>query len=65
MYLYLPKEKSNMSIYEAIKNMSKEELAKWLYANAEYISAEYGACSGADDSRGVLRLLDKDIKGDW
>ena len=54
-----------MSIYEAIKNMSKEELAEWLYANCEWISAEYGACSGADDSSEVLELLDSDIEGDW
>jgi hypothetical protein len=54
-----------MSIYEAIKDMSKEELAEWLYANIEYISAEYGACSGNDDSSGILRLLDKDIDGDY
>ena len=54
-----------MSIYEAIKNMSKEELAKWLYANIEYISAEYGACSGEYDSSGILRLLDADIDGDY
>ena len=54
-----------MSIYEAIKNMTKEELAKWLYANCEWISAEYGACSGEYDESGILRLLDTDIRGDW
>lgn len=54
-----------MTIYEAIKNMSKEELAEWLYANCEWISAEYGACSGANDSSNVLDLLDKSIEGDW
>ncbi len=54
-----------MTIYEAIKNMSKRELAEWLYANIEYISAEYGACSGEDASSGILRLLDSDIEGDW
>ena len=54
-----------MSIYEAIKSMSKEELAEWLFANCEYISAEYGACSGNDDSSGILRLLDYDIDGDY
>lgn len=54
-----------MSIFEAIKNMTKEELAKWLYANCEYISAEYGSCSGANDSSGVLRLLDSAVEGDW
>lgn len=54
-----------MSLFEAIKNMTKEELAKWLYANCEYISAEYGACSGANDSRDILRLLNKDINKDW
>ena len=54
-----------MTIYEAIKNMSKEELAEWLYANIEYISAEYGACSGEDDTSGILGLLDTDIDKDW
>ena len=29
-----------MTIWEAIKSMSKEEFAEWLYANCEYISAE-------------------------
>lgn len=54
-----------MTIYEAIKNMSKEEFAGWLYANCEYISAEYGACSGNNDSSGILGLLDSDIDRDW
>jgi hypothetical protein len=54
-----------ISIYEAIKKMSKEEFAEWLYANCEYISAEYGACSGESDSSGVLRLLDSAMEGDW
>lgn len=54
-----------MIIYEAIKNMSKEELAEWLYANCEYISAEYGACSGNDDNSGILELLGKDIDSDY
>ena len=54
-----------MTIWEAIKNMTKEEFAEWLYANCEYISAEYGACWGADDSSRILELLDSDIEGDW
>ena len=54
-----------MSIYEAIKNMSKEELAEFLYANCEYISAEYGACAGWKDNSGILNLLDHGIEGDW
>ena len=54
-----------MTIWEAIKNMTKEEFAEWLYANCEYISAEYGACSGADDPSDVLNLLDSDMEGDW
>lgn len=54
-----------MSIYDALKHMSKEELAEWLYANCEYISAEYGACSGAEDRSRILKLLDSDIEGDW
>lgn len=54
-----------MSIFEAIKNMTKEELAEWLYANCEYISAEYGSCSGADDSSDIIRLLDSAADGNW
>ena len=54
-----------MTIYEAIKNMSKEMLAEFLYANIEYLSAEYGACSGADDESEILELLDCDIDADW
>lgn len=54
-----------MTIYEAIKNMSRRELAEWLYANCDYISAEYGAASGEDDSDRMLRLLDSDVEGDW
>ena len=54
-----------MTIYEAIKEMSKEEFAEWLYANCEYISAEYGACSGANNSSDVLKLLDTDVTSDW
>ena len=51
-----------MSIYEAIKNMSKEELAEWLYANCAYIETEY--CCG-DSSYWILKLLDEDINSDW
>ena len=54
-----------MTIYEAIKKMTKEEFAEWLFANCEYISAEYGACSGENDSTGILQLLDCDIDGDY
>ncbi len=54
-----------MSIYEAIKEMSKDELAEWLYANCEYISAEYGDCSGTPDSSRIRILLENDIEGDW
>ncbi len=54
-----------MTIFEAIMNMTKEEFAEWLYANCEYISAEYGACSGEDNSSGILGLLDSAIEGDW
>lgn len=54
-----------MSIFEFIKQASKEELAEWLYANCEYISAEYGSCSGNDSSTSIAKLLDTDIEGDW
>jgi hypothetical protein len=53
-----PVSKATETIWESIQQMTKEELAEWLYANCEWISAEYGACSGANDSSDVLRLLD-------
>lgn len=51
-------EPTTETIWESIQQMTKEELAEWLYANCEWISAEYGACSGANDSSDVLDLLD-------
>ena len=51
-------EPTTETVWESIQQMTKEELAEWLYANCEWISAEYGACSGANDSSDVLRLLD-------
>ena len=54
-----------MSIYEAIKNMSKEELAAFLYANCEFLSAEYGQCAGYHNHERMLEVLDKNIAGDW
>ena len=53
-----PIKKTAETVWESIKQMTKEELAEWLYANAEYISAEFGACSGANDSSNVLDFLD-------
>lgn len=58
-------KKVKTSIYEAIKNMSKEELAAFLYANCGYLDAEYGKAGGWKDSSRLLRLLDTDIKRDW
>ncbi|MBR2302029.1 MAG: hypothetical protein IKA41_08795 [Bacteroidaceae bacterium] len=49
-----------MNVYEQIKDMSIEELAEWLYANCEWLSAEYGACSGANDSSRLLEFLKSD-----
>ena len=49
-----------MNIYEQIMKMSIEELADWLYANCEYLSAEYGACSGANDYLHLLEFLNSD-----
>ena len=46
------------TLWDKIIKMSKEEFAKWLFANCEYISAEYGSCSGEKDSSRILRLLD-------
>jgi hypothetical protein len=51
-----------MTIWKQLKKMSKKEFAEWLYANCEYISAEYGSCSGADDSSGILRFLDSAVE---
>lgn len=52
-----PKE-TEETVWEKLRQMTKEEFASWLYANAEYISAEFGACSGANDSSNVLDFLD-------
>jgi hypothetical protein len=52
------------TIYEQIKGMNAEELAEWLYANVEWISAEFGVCSGADDSSRILEMLNStDMEG--
>ena len=48
------------TVYKKIKNMTIEELAEWLYANCEYLSAEYGACSGAKDSKYLLNFLNSE-----
>lgn len=53
------------TIWDRIKQMSKEEFAEWLFANCEYISAEYGACSGEANKSGIVRLLDSAAEGDW
>lgn len=49
-----------MTEYEKIMEMSAEELAEWLYANCEYLSSEYGACSGASDSSYMFDFLNSD-----
>ena len=46
--------------YERIRNMSVEEMADWLYVNCEWLSAEYGACSGANDYMYLLEFLNSD-----
>ena len=46
------------TLFEQLQDMSAEELAEWLYANCEWLSAEYGACSGADDCSQILKLLE-------
>ena len=45
------------TIYEILKEMSVERLGEWLYANCEFISSEYGACSGAEDASNVINFL--------
>lgn len=46
-----------MTNYERIKMMSVEEMANFLYYNLEYLSAEYGDCSGAEDSHYLVEWL--------
>lgn len=48
------------NLFEQLQNMSIEELAEWLYANCEWLSAEFGACSGANDYSQMLNLLGSD-----
>lgn len=45
------------TIFEKLKAMSIEEMAEWLFSNCEYLSAEYGDCSGAEDSHRMLEFL--------
>lgn len=45
------------TVFEKLQDMSVEELADWLYANCEWLSAEYGACSGANDYLCLLEFL--------
>lgn len=45
------------TLFETLNDMDVEEFAEWLYANCEWLSAEYGACSGAKDSSRILELL--------
>lgn len=49
-----------MTVYEQIKQMSIEELADWLYAKCEFLSAEFGACSGANDCLQLVEYLNSD-----
>ena len=45
------------TLFETLNDMDVEEFAEWLYANCEWLSTEYGACSGAKDSSQMLKLL--------
>lgn len=47
----------NETIFDKLKAMSIEEMAEWLFNNCEYLSAEYGDCSGAEDSHRMLDFL--------
>ena len=51
-----------MTNYECIKEMSVEEIAKFLYYNLEYLSAEYGDSSGATDSHYLLDWLNSEVE---
>ena len=51
-----------LTIFEKIKDMDIEEMAEWLFYNCEYLSAEYGDCSGAEDSHRMLEFL-KSVEG--
>lgn len=46
-----------MTNFERIKMMSVEEMANFLYYNLEYLSAEYGDASGAEDSHYLAEWL--------
>ena len=59
-----PWEPEPETLWDKIVKMSKEEFAEWLFVNCEYISAEYGSCSGANDNSGILRFLDSAAEGD-
>ena len=56
-----PCETEPKTLWDKIVKMSKEEFAKWLFANCEYIAAEYGFYSGEDDSSRILQLLDSAV----
>ncbi|MBR2888405.1 MAG: hypothetical protein IKB95_09280 [Bacteroidales bacterium] len=48
------------SLFERLQGMSIEDFAEWLFYNCEFISAEFGSCSGADDSSYILGYLESD-----
>ena len=49
--------KEEKTIFEQIKEMSIDELAEFLYYNADYISAEYCDASEERGIAGVRRFL--------
>nr|DAG32065.1 MAG TPA: hypothetical protein [Bacteriophage sp.] len=51
-----------MTNYERIKAMSVEKMAEFLYYNLEYLSAEYGDCSGATDSQYLSDWLNSEVE---
>lgn len=48
------------TLFERLQDMDIEEFSEWLYANCEWISAEYGACSGANDHKRIREFLESD-----
>lgn len=51
-----------MTNFERIKTMSVKEMADFLYYNLEYLSAEYGDCSGAKDSHYLAEWLNSEVE---
>lgn len=47
-------------LFDELHSMTINDFAEWLYYNCEFISAEFGACSGANDHSSILFYLESD-----